>query len=79
MEIFEGKIMWWIVKLFKYRYVYVVYCYIVIFILLVIMCILKILQDLYKKFIFEKIIFINDYINVSKKIEMVVNCLYVYS
>lgn len=79
MEIFEGKIMWWIVKLFEYRYVYIVYCYIVIFILLVIMCILKILQDLYKKFIFEKIIFINDYINVSKKIEMVVNCLYVYS
>lgn len=79
MEIFEGKIMWWIVKLFKYRYVYIVYCYIVIFILLVIMCILNILQDLYKKFIFEKIIFINDYINVSKKIEMVVNCLYVYS
>lgn len=79
MEIFEGKIMWWIVKLFKYRYVYIVYCYIVIFILLVIMCILKILQDLYKNFIFEKIIFINDYINVSKKIEMVVNCLYVYS
>lgn len=79
MEISEGKTTWWIVKLLKYRHVYIVHRYIVIPILSVIMCTPNILQDPHKKSIPEKITFINDHINVSKKIEMVVNCLHVYS
>lgn len=48
-------------------------------ILSVIMCTPKILQDPHKKSVPEKNTFINDHINVSKKIEMAVNYLHVYS